>query len=173
MNSLSRFSVAEFRRELAQNGVVVLDRFIGQSTLDQIMEEASRLESLGFTSEREHDIYLDAPPAGWHFDESPFAVTLMLRPSERGGDFEFAPISRTYDEKEMTSARRVLTLQDGVRKIAQAPGTLTVFSGRNALHRVAPVQGLSARINAVLTFAPTPGLRLTPETQAMFYGRVV
>ena len=53
-----------------------------------------------------------------------------------------------------------------------APGTLTLFRGRRSLHRVSPVEGERARINAVLAYGHEPGMRLNELTQRLFYGRV-
>ena len=35
--------------------------------------------------------YGEGEELGWHFDNSPFAVTLLLRDAEKGGAFEYVP----------------------------------------------------------------------------------
>ena len=36
----------------------------------------------------------DGGSRAWHYDGSDYVVTLMLQPSEEGGEFEFAPFIR-------------------------------------------------------------------------------
>jgi hypothetical protein len=131
------------------------------------------------------DLYRDADPVGacsvmfydegdelgWHFDNSEFAVTLMLQECLEGGKFEYVPGIRTADTENFVAVRAVL---DGarapVRSLETGPGTLTLFRGRYSLHRVTPVRGATRRVNAVLAYASTPGHRLTPLTRRLFYG---
>ena len=60
---------------------------------------------------------------------------------------------------------------DGVLRLPAGPGTLAVFRGQHALHRVTPVTGPRPRINSVLTYGQHPGMKLTEVTQKLFYGR--
>ncbi len=111
---------------------------------------------------------------GWHFDNSEFSVTLMLRPPEAGGAFEYHPGIRS-DADECSQAVRAAIAGDGPepRVLDTAPGTLAIFKGRHALHRVTPVTGPTSRMNAVLTFGTDPDMCLTADTQRLFYGRRV
>jgi hypothetical protein len=45
-----------------------------------------------------------------------------------------------------------------------------LFRGRYSLHRVTPVVGSRARINAVLASASVPDHQLEPLTRELFYG---
>ena len=54
---------------------------------------------------------------------------------------------------------------------ARQPGTLAVFRGQHALHRVTPVSGPRPRINSVLTYGEHPGMKLTELTQKLLCGR--
>ena len=111
---------------------------------------------------------------GWHFDNSEFSVTLMLQEPEAGGDFDYYPATRT-DEDEHVDRVRALVDEDptGRVRIDTAPGTLAVFHGHHALHRVTKVEGSRDRVNAVLTYGDRPGMRLSELTQMLFYGRNV
>jgi hypothetical protein len=60
---------------------------------------------------------------------------------------------------------------DGVIRLPSSPGTLAVFRGQHALHRVTPVSGTRPRINSVLTYGEHPGMKLNELTQKLFYGR--
>lgn len=111
---------------------------------------------------------------GWHFDNSEFAVTMMLRPAESGGAFEYAPMIRTPDDERYDAVSDLLISSVGtVVQLVQLPGTLTLFRGRYSMHRVTVVGGSCPRLNAVLSYGEVPDMKLSPLTQKLFYGRVV
>ena len=109
---------------------------------------------------------------GWHFDNSEFSVTLMLQPSESGGEFQYVPNLRTPEDDGHRAVKEVLDgRQYDVITPGQSPGTFSLFCGRYAMHRVTPIQGERPRINAVLSYSEKPGMKLTELTQRLFYGR--
>jgi alkylated DNA repair dioxygenase AlkB len=115
--------------------------------------------------------YDEGDELGWHFDNSEFAVTLMLQECLEGGEFEYVPGLRTAEDENLAGVGAVLKGDRGpVRSLHAAPGTLTLFRGRHSLHRVSPVRGATRRVNAVLAYASTPGHRLTPLNRRLFYG---
>jgi len=111
---------------------------------------------------------------GWHFDNSEFSVTLMLQEPASGGEFDYYPALRTVDDENFDGVAHAIESDgEGSIRITTAPGTLAVFHGHRALHRVTLVEGNLTRINAVLTFGDRPGMRLSELTQKLFYGRNV
>lgn len=110
---------------------------------------------------------------GWHFDNSSFAITLMVQAPERGGAFEYVKDVRDADAGEMNYAA-VDNILDGKTQVstldAQA-GTLVFFRGRNSMHRVTPNQGDRTRILAVLAYNTEPGIALSESARMTFYGR--
>jgi hypothetical protein len=108
----------------------------------------------------------------WHFDTSDFATTLLLQAPEDGGAFEYIP--RTRDEAN-PAYDRVGKLLDGdhngVEILTAEPGTLALFQGRHAIHRVAPVKGHKTRMIAILTYDEKPDQQMNSFTQKKFYGR--
>ena len=111
---------------------------------------------------------------GWHFDNSEYSVTLMLQEPEAGGDFDYYPGTRTEDDEQYDRVRGLVDEDPTGRiRIDTAPGTLAVFHGHRALHRVTKVEGSRDRVNAVLTYGDRPGMRLSELTQLLFYGRNV
>ena len=110
---------------------------------------------------------------GWHFDNSEFSVTLRLREPDDGGHFEWHPSIRDDANERIDAVTAALDEQTAPRRLPTSPGTLAIFQGRHALHRVTPVAGSTTRINAVFTFGTDPDMRLSPLTQELFYGRVV
>jgi hypothetical protein len=116
--------------------------------------------------------YLPGDELGWHFDNAHFVVTLLLQGSEAGGVFEYAPMLRSEDDRNDAGVRALLAGdRSRVRTMSGEPGTLALFRGHWSPHRVTPVEGDQVRVNAVLSFARTPGQRLGSETYRLFYGR--
>ncbi len=110
---------------------------------------------------------------GWHFDNSSFAITLMVQPPEQGGSFEYVRDVRDADAGEM-SFDAVGDILDGRTQVYQLDaeaGTLVFFRGRNSIHRVAPNEGEQTRILAVLAYNTEPGISLSESARQTFYGR--
>jgi 2OG-Fe(II) oxygenase superfamily len=111
---------------------------------------------------------------GWHFDNSEFSVTIMLQMPEGGGEFQFVRSLRSDDDANDEGVLAVLQGDHrAVETLATAPGTLAVFHGNHALHRVTSVTGQRPRVNTVLTYGERPDMTLSPLTQKLFYGRTV
>ena len=109
---------------------------------------------------------------GWHFDEAEVTTTLMIRKPDAGGVFEYIPRLRTDDETEYEQVD--LALNDrhpGIRTLPVEPGTLLIFAGYYAMHRVTPVKGQGTRYVATLCYKNQPNIRNSPEVQNLFYGR--
>lgn len=111
---------------------------------------------------------------GWHFDNSSFAITLMIQAAERGGVFEYVKDVRDADSGEMNFAlcRKVLDGEVPTKTLSLDAGTLVLFRGRNSMHRVTPVQGSGTRMLAVLAYNTEPGISLSASARATFYGRL-
>jgi hypothetical protein len=117
-------------------------------------------------------IFADGDELGWHFDNSEFSVTVMYQQAEAGGQFDYYPRLRSEDDENYPGVQQILHGHDGgVLLLPASPGTLAVFRGQHALHRVTPVSGPLPRINSVLTYGERPGMKLTELTQKLFYGR--
>ena len=117
-------------------------------------------------------IFGDGDELGWHFDNSEFSVTVMYQQAEAGGHFDYYPRLRDGRDENYPGVQKILLGgSDGVIRLPGSPGTLAVFRGQHALHRVTPVSGPRPRINSVLTYGEHPGMKLTELTQKLFYGR--
>ncbi len=107
---------------------------------------------------------------GWHFDNSTFTTTLMIREADAGAAFEYVPFLRTDTDRAYDA---IAALQSGertgVRQLHQSDGTLVLFKGSRTVHRVTPVEGPTTRLLAAMTFSPQPGARLAPINQKTFY----
>lgn len=111
---------------------------------------------------------------GWHFDNSSFAITLLIQKPPEGSRFEYIKDLRAAETDEMNF--------DGVRDLLDGrvqpdvlemdPGTLVLFRGRNSIHRVSPNESDITRILAVLAYNDQPGVELSESARMTFYGRL-
>lgn len=111
---------------------------------------------------------------GWHFDNSKFAITLLLRAPDAGGAFEYVRDLRDADAGEMnfTGVAAVLDEDVPVQQLEIQPGTLVLFRGRNSMHRVTPTIGDTARLLVVLAYNAEPGVALSESARMTFFGRL-
>ena len=111
---------------------------------------------------------------GWHFDNSSFAVTLMIQAPEKGGAFEYVGGMRDADKGEMNfdGVEKVLNGDIPPERLTMDDGALVLFRGRNSIHRVAPVEGSRTRMLVVLAYNSEPGISLSESARMTFFGRL-
>jgi hypothetical protein len=111
---------------------------------------------------------------GWHFDNSSFAVTLLLQKPIGGGVFEYFKDVRN-SEKADFAFEKVESIVQGILEpsiLKIEPGTLVLFKGRNSIHRVTPTIGDLTRYLVVFAYNSKPGVSLSKSAQKTFYGRI-
>lgn len=111
---------------------------------------------------------------GWHFDNSAFAVTMLLQAPASGGIFEYVPHVRDADagDQAYDAVGRVLDRVTPVKTLRFEPGALVLFRGRNAMHRVTTTEGDTTRMLVVFAFNDQPGVKLSESALQTFYGRL-
>jgi hypothetical protein len=118
------------------------------------------------------NFYSAGQELGWHFDNSKFTVTIMLREADAGGAFEFVPNIRDDTEVGYPVVDRIVNgSRAGVAELKQGPGALVLFKGSRSLHRVTPSFGSRPRTIAILSYTSEPGRGLKEHTRRLFYGR--
>ena len=111
---------------------------------------------------------------GWHFDNSSFAITLLIQKPDAGSRFEYIKDLRDADAGEM-NYDGVGALLDGKVQpevLQMEAGTLVLFRGRNSIHRVSPNESDVTRMLAVLAYNDQPGVELSESARMTFYGRL-
>ena len=111
---------------------------------------------------------------GWHFDNSSFAITLLIQKPQDGGSFEYIRDFRDFENNEMNYGG-VTDLLNGKCKpkvLSMEPGCLVLFRGRNAVHRVTPTIGNRVRILSVLAYNSKPGVKLSETARKTFFGKL-
>lgn len=111
---------------------------------------------------------------GWHFDNSSFAVTLLIQKPEGGGVFEYVRDVRDADAGELNYefVERLLDNRVQPDTLEMEAGTLVLFRGRNSIHRVTPTEGETMRMLAVLAYNSEPDIALSESARRTFYGRL-
>lgn len=134
----------------------------------QLHEYADNLSSVNihYASEGEE--------LGWHFDNSSFAVTLLIQKPEAGGVFEYVKDLRDADNGDMNyhGSAAVLEGKTAVDTLDMQEGALILFRGRNAMHRVTPTMGDVTRMLVVLAYNTEPDIPLSESARMTFYGRL-
>lgn len=111
---------------------------------------------------------------GWHFDNSSFAITLMIQEADQGGTFEYVSGVRDAERGDMRYdvVGKILQGEVEPRTLNMEAGALVLFRGRNAIHRVTPVGGDRTRMLVVLAYNTEPGISLSETARMTFYGRL-
>jgi hypothetical protein len=111
---------------------------------------------------------------GWHFDNSSFAITVMIQTPEEGGAFEYVKDVRDADQGDMNYvlSDKVMDGEIPPKTLSMTAGSLVLFRGRNSIHRVTPVKGNRTRMLVVLAYNTEPGISLSESARMTFYGRL-
>jgi len=111
---------------------------------------------------------------GWHFDNSSFAITLLLQAPKEGGVFQYVSDLRNANSEEMNfdGVETVLNDKAPVKTLPMEEGTLVLFKGLNSLHRVTPTIGNRIRILVVLAYNNKIGVSLSETARMTFFGRL-
>ncbi|MEM6386818.1 MAG: 2OG-Fe(II) oxygenase [Pseudomonadota bacterium] len=111
---------------------------------------------------------------GWHFDNSSFAITLLIQKPTAGSRFEYVSNLRNAEAGDM-NYNGVAALLEGKTTpdvLDMEPGTLVLFRGRNSIHRVSPNESDVSRMLAVLAYNTEPDIALSENARMTFYGRL-
>jgi len=96
----------------------------------------------------------------------------LIQAAEAGGQFQYCSDLRADGQPNYDEVGRVLNGEtDRIRVNGLTPGTLNVFAGKNALHRVSTVEGERSRLIAVYSYYERPGVLFSEKERVGFYGR--
>ena len=109
----------------------------------------------------------------WHFDTNEFTITMLLKPAESGGHFEYVAGLRCRDDECYDDVKKVL---DGdrsrVRRLELNAGDLQFFLGRFSLHRVTRNTGDHDRLLLIMSFTEKPGVIGSIARVRNLYGKI-
>ena len=138
---------------------------LGENTLHPYADRLSSI-NLHYASEGQE--------LGWHFDNSSFAITLLIQSPTAGGQFEYVEKLRNSSQGDMnyTGVSKVLNGEIEGVTLAVGAGDLMLFRGRDALHRVTPTQGDTTRMLVVLAYNAEANVALSESARMTFFGRL-
>ena len=98
----------------------------------------------------------------------------MIQEPEKGGAFKYVGGMRDADKGEMNfdGVEKVLNGDILPERLNMDAGALVLFRGRNAIHRVAPVEGSRTRMLVGLAYNSEPGISLSESARMTFFGRL-
>jgi hypothetical protein len=109
---------------------------------------------------------------GWHFDLNDFVVSILLQAPDECGTFDFAPYIRSHDNENFAAVSQVLDgTSERIRRVRVEAGTLLLFCGQRAIHRVSPIQGATPRVIALFSYDRKPDVRYDAEVYLRVVGR--
>ena len=144
-----------------------------KSFLCDVLEESGLYEYADQLSSINMHYAAEGQELGWHFDNSSFAITLLIQKAAGGGEFQYVKNVRDADAGDMNfeQTEAILSGSHPVESLTMDPGTLVLFRGRNSMHRVTPVTGDTTRMLVVLAYNSQPGIALSESASNTFYGR--
>jgi hypothetical protein len=117
-------------------------------------------------------VMTDGDQLQWHFDQTDFVVSLAIQDADAGGDFEVSPqIRSAADEHYPDVASLLAGERETVVTLPMTPGTLLVFAGRNSIHRVSPISGVTPRLVGLFGYDTKPGTMSSELLKEVRYGR--
>ncbi|HCH31766.1 MAG TPA: arpA protein [Oceanospirillaceae bacterium] len=171
----------------SSKGCITDDQIGTDSALRTLYDDAQLKSFLAFVL-GEHTLHPYADPLssinlhyasqgqelGWHFDNSSFAITLLIQSPTAGGQFEYVSKLRDSSQGDMNYAGVQQVLNGDVKgqTLAVNAGDLVLFRGRDALHRVTPTEGDTTRMLVVLAYNSEPNVELSESARMTFYGRL-
>ena len=109
---------------------------------------------------------------GWHFDNSDFTITLLIKNCEKGGIYEFFNDMRYKDGKEdYNFVEKILDKKVPGTKVDSFEGDLMIFKGNKSIHQVTAVEK-GERILVTFNYNEIEGIPLSEESRRTFFGRI-
>ena len=109
---------------------------------------------------------------GWHFDNSDFTITLLIKNCTKGGVYEFFNNMRYNDGQENYDfVEKILDNKVVGTKIDSIEGDLMIFKGNKSIHQVTAVEE-GERILVTFNYNEDEGISLSEQSRKTFFGRI-
>ena len=116
--------------------------------------------------------YNEGDGLGWHFDNSDFTITLLVKNCLKGGQYEFfnkIRYKKGTEDYEVIS--KILDEKIKGQKVQSQGGDLMIFKGKESIHRVTKVIK-GERILITFNYNINEGVSLSEESRKTFFGRI-
>ena len=177
-----------YNRQIESSKGCITDDVIGTESPLRTLYDSKELKAFLCHVFAEENLYSYADPLssinlhyaekgqelGWHFDNSSFAITLMIQAALKGGEFEYVKNVRNADAGEMNFEAVDQVLDGNIKPkiLSMDEGALVLFRGRNSIHRVTPNESDLTRMLVVLAYNSQPEIALSESARMTFYGRL-
>ena len=109
---------------------------------------------------------------GWHFDNSDYTITLLVKNCKKGGVYEFFNDMRYKDGKEdYDFVEKILDNEVNGIKVDSFEGDLMIFKGSKSIHQVTAVEE-GERILVTFNYNESRGVSLSEKSRKTFFGRL-
>ncbi len=108
----------------------------------------------------------------WHFDNSDFTITLLIKNCEKGGNYQYFTDMRYSDDGSENYQLVEDILDNKIEPNVQPAfeGDLMIFKGNKSLHRVTQVVE-GERILVTFNYNNIEGVPLSEQSRKTFFGR--
>lgn len=109
---------------------------------------------------------------GWHFDNSDFTITLLVKNCSKGGIYEFFNDIRYKENKEdYDFVEKILDKKVQGTTVNSIEGDLMIFKGNKSIHQVTAVEE-GERVLVTFNYNETTGISLSEQSRRTFFGRI-
>ena len=109
---------------------------------------------------------------GWHFDNSDYTITLLVKNCIKGGVYEFFNDMRYKNDKEdYDLVEKILDKKVKGIKVDSLEGDLIIFKGNKSIHQVTAVEE-GERILVTFNYNEESGVSLSEQSRRTFFGRI-
>ena len=116
--------------------------------------------------------YDEGDALGWHFDNSDFTITLLVKNCEKGGIYEFFNDMRYKDgQEDYAFVEKILDNKVSCNKVESLEGDLMIVKGNKSIHQVTAVEE-GERILVTFNYNETEGIPLSEQSRKTFFGRI-
>ena len=136
-------------------------------SVEKVYPYADTLSSINYNYYEKHQ------QLGWHFDNAPLAITMMIQSSASGGNFQYVVDARNVEKNSLNVQLidSVLQNKHPAKELQIGEGTLVLFHGSNYLHRVTPVTSNKHRVLVTLNYNLQKNIELSENARLTFFGR--
>jgi len=109
---------------------------------------------------------------GWHFDNSDYTITLLIKNCSKGGVYEFFNDMRYNNDKEdYDLVEKILDKKVKGTRVNSIEGDLMIFKGNKSIHQVTAVEE-GERILVTFNYNEESGVSLSEQSRKTFFGRI-
>ena len=109
---------------------------------------------------------------GWHFDNSDYTITLLVKNCIKGGVYEFFNDMRYKNDKEdYDLVEKILDKKVKGTRVNSIEGDLMIFKGNKSIHQVTAVEE-GERILVTFNYNEESGVSLSEQSRKTFFGRI-